>query len=287
MTCRDPGIMCSTETPHFIIRNGRVRPRSPDGRISNELTDHIAAELGPLGLVPDAAAFERLFVDTVLAAHPDPMRAWTAFYGNTLRRLRGRDLSGTDSVAMFARIYRHVRSLIRGRTVLDVGSCFGFLPLLIAERDPRLAVIGTDLVPAAAMLAGQIACELGNRARFGAADLLALPVADEAVDTVLAVHVLEHLPAEATAPALVQLRRVARRRVVVAVPLEDAPDPAFGHLQAFNLHKLAGIAADMDAPGWSRAVYSADGGWLVLDRRGRWLAASGILPDRVGSRCPN
>ena len=95
---------------------------------------------------------------------------------------------------------------------------------------------------------------------------------------------LEHLPAGATAPALAQLCRVARRRVVVAVPLEDAPDPTFGHVQAFDLRALADIAASADAPGWSRAVHSADGGWLVLDRRERRLRA---LPDRVGSGCPN
>ncbi len=276
--------MQTIETPHFLIRDGQVRPRFPGGPISNELADHIAAELGPLGLVPDGPAFERLFVDTVLATHPDPVRAWAAFYGNTLRRLRRADDAGTDSVATFARIYRHVLSLIRGRTVLDVGCCFGFLPLLMTERDPRLRVVGTDLVPAAARLAGRMAREQRNRARFAAADLLALPVAEQAVDTVLAVHVLEHLPAAATAPALAQLCRVARRRVVVAVPLEDAPDPAFGHVQAFDLHQLAEIAVGADAPGWSRAVYSADGGWLVLHRRERRLRA---LPDRVGDDCPN
>jgi hypothetical protein len=80
---------------------------------------------------------------------------------------------------------------------------------------------------------------------------------------VLAVHVLEHLPAEACHLALAQLCRVARRRVVIAVPLEETPDPTFGHRQAFDLPRLASIG---DAPGWSRAVYTSDGGWLVLDR---------------------
>ena len=261
--------MQTIATPHFLIRNGRVRPRFPGGPVSNELAGHIAAELGPLGLVPDGRAFERLFVEVVLATHPDPSRAWGAFYGNTMRRLRCPDRVGTDSVATFARIYRHALSLIRGSTVLDVGSCFGFLPLLIAEGSPRLRVIGADLDPAAAALAGRIAREQVSHARFAVADLLALPAGDEAVDTVLAVHVLEHVPAAATGPALAQLLRVARRRVVVAVPLEDSPDPTFGHVQAFDLHTLAAIAASVDAPGWSRAVYSADGGWLVLDRRGR------------------
>jgi SAM-dependent methyltransferase len=255
--------MRSIETPHFLIENGRPRPRVPV-RVSNELTDHIAAELAPLGLVPDAPAFEQIFTETVLAADPDPMRAWTSYYRNTLRRLRRPGRGGTDCMATFARIYAHARSLVRGATVLDVGCCFGFLPLLAADADPRLKVIGTDLVPASAALAGRMSRARGSRARFAAADLLALPVGDQTVDTVLAVHVLEHLPARVTAPALAQLRRVARQRVVIAVPLEDVPDPTFGHLQAFDLPRLARLGAG--APGWSGTVHAADGGWLVLDR---------------------
>jgi SAM-dependent methyltransferase len=254
--------MCSIETPHFLIRHGFVQPRFPSG-ISNELADHIAAELVPLGLVPDSPAFERIFVDAVLAAHPDPVQAWTAFYGNTIRRLRRPDPSGTGSLASFARIYAHVLSLIRGATVLDAGCCFGFLTLLAAERYPYLRIIGADLVPATAALAGRISRAQADHARFAAADLLALPFASETVDTVLAVHVLEHLPAEACRPALAQLCRVTRHRVVIAVPLEEMPDPTFGHRQVFDLPRLAGLG---NVPGWSSAVHAADGGWLVLDR---------------------
>ena len=254
--------MHSIQTPHFLVANGRVRPRVSRG-ISNELADHIAAELVPLGLVPDGRAFERIFVDAVLSARPDPERAWAEFYDNTLRMLRRADPAGTGSIAVFARIYARALSLIRGTTVLDVGCCFGFLPLLAAERSPRLKVIGTDLDPATAALAGRIGRARG-RARFAAADLLGLPAADQAVDTVLAVHVLEHLPAQVTAPALTQLRRVARRRVVVAVPLEETPDPAFGHQQSFILPRLARLGTG--TRGWSHTVCAADGGWLVLDR---------------------
>ncbi len=254
--------MHSIETPNFLIQDGHVRPRFPSA-ISNELADHIAAELAPLGLVPDGPAFERIFVDAVLAAHPDPMGAWTAFYGNTIQRLRQPDAGGTGNLAAFARIYARVQSLIRGTTVLDVGCCFGFLPLLAAERYPRLRVIGADLVPATAALASRISRAQGGHTPFLAADLLALPVGDQAVDTALAIHVMEHLPAGACRPALAQLRRVARRRVVIAVPLEKTPNPVFGHLQAFDLPRLASIG---DAPGWSRTAHAADGGWLVLDR---------------------
>jgi SAM-dependent methyltransferase len=258
---RDPGGMRSIETPHFRIQDGHVELRFPSV-ISNELADHIAAELTPLGLVPDGRAFEQIFVAAVLATHPDPMQAWAAFYGNTIRRLRRPD-PGTGGLATFARIYAHVLSLVRGTIVLDVGCCFGFLPLLAAERYPRLRVIGADLVPATATLASRYSRALGGRSRFLAADLLALPVADQAVDTVLAIHVLEHLPAGACYPALAQLCRVARRRVVIAVPLEATPDPTFGHLQAFDLPRLAGLG---HVSGWSQGVHAADGGWLVLDR---------------------
>ena len=257
--------MCSIETVHFIIQDGCFQPRFPGG-ISNELADHIAAELIPLGLVPDGSAFERIFVETVLATQPngaDPVQAWAAFYRNTLRRLRRGERGGTGCVATFARIYAHALSLIRGTTVLDVGCCFGFLPLLAAERYPDLNVIGTDLVPATAALAGRISRARAGGARFAAADLLALPFASQAADTVLAVHVLEHLPAGACRAALAQLCRVARHRVVIAVPLEEVPDRTFGHLQAFD---LPGLAALGDVPGWAQAVHAADGGWLVLDR---------------------
>jgi SAM-dependent methyltransferase len=254
--------MPSIETPNFRIQDGNIQPRFP-GRVSNELADHIAAELVPLGLVPDTSVFERIFVEAVLATHPDPVQAWTAFYGNTIRRLRRPDPSGTDSLAIFSRIYAQVLSLLQGTTVLDVGCCFGFLPLLAGERYPCLKVIAADLVPAAVALASRISRVRGVRAGFLAADLLALPVADQAVDTVLAIHVLEHLPAEACRPALAQLCRAARHRVVISVPLEQTPDPTFGHLQVFDLPRLAGLG---DVPGWSQAVYAADGGWLVLDR---------------------
>jgi SAM-dependent methyltransferase len=288
--------MPSIKTPHFLIQDGRIRRRFGSGGVSNELAGHIAAELAPLGLVPDGPAFERVFVDTVLAAHPDPVQAWNLFYGNTMWRLRRPDPGGTGSVAVFARIYEHVMSLIRGTTVLDVGCCFGFLPLLATDRDPRLRVVGADLAEPTVALAARISRARGSRARFAAADLLALPLADESVDTVLAVHVLEHLPAEVSALALAQLRRVARHRVVVAVPLEEAPDPTFGHVQAFDLARLARIGAapqsqgtrqSREAPGWSQAVYAADGGWLVLDRRTPRAAASRTLPDWLGSHCPN
>jgi len=252
------------ETPHFRVLGSAVELRFPAARVDNELADHIAAELVPLGLVPDGAAFERVFVDTVLATAPTPVMAWSAFYRNTLARLRRPAPGGEDSVSTFARIYAHVPALVRGASLLDVGSCFGFLPMLLSEWDPRLTVVGCDVVPGTALLAGSVARSLRSGARFVAADATRLPVAAAATDTVLLVHVLEHLPADLSAPVLAELCRVARRRVVVAVPMEDAPDRTYGHVQAFDLAALAGLGA---ATGWPWTVHEYEGGWLVLDRR--------------------
>jgi SAM-dependent methyltransferase len=264
------------ETAHFRVVGRTVEPRFPDACLDNQLADHIAEELVPLGLVPDAAAFEQIFVDTVVASAPSPVLAWSAFYRNTLNRLRGAARSGPvtsgaspargDSVLTFARIYSHVPQLIKGTSVLDVGCCFGFLPLLLAERNPALMVVGCDVVPATSKLAASVACSLASRARFIAADAGRLPLRPEAVDTALLVHVLEHLPEASTLGVLSELRRVTRSRVVVAVPFEEVPDPTYGHVQAFDRRALGRLGA---ATGWSWTIQECEGGWLILDRPSR------------------
>lgn len=255
--------MQDVETAHFRVAAGMIRPRGP---VDNTLADHIAAELVPLGLVPDSAAFERLFVEAVLATAVTPQAAWAGFYRRTLRRLRRLrrpDQGGADSVSTFARIYARVGTLIRGRSVLDVGSCFGFLPILLAERAPGLSVIGCDLVPSAAGLAARATRSRRNRTAFVAGDAHRLPVGNAMVDTVTCVHVLEHLPVESTTGVLAELCRAARHRVVVAVPLETVPDPTYGHVRTFDLTGLADLGR---TSGWRWSVHESDGGWLVLDR---------------------
>lgn len=255
--------MQDVETAHFRVTAGAVQLREPHRPLDNTLADHIAAELVPLGVVPDTVAFERVFVATVLATAATPAAAWAGFYRRTLGRLRRPGPAGTDSISTFARIYARVATLIRGRSVLDVGSCFGFLPILLAERAPRLTVVGCDLVASAAGLAARAARSRRTRAAFVVADAHRLPVGCASVDTVTCVHVLEHLPVESTTGVLAELCRAARHRVVVAVPLETVPDPTYGHVRTFDLTGLADLGR---TSGWRWSVHESDGGWLVLDR---------------------
>jgi SAM-dependent methyltransferase len=258
------------ETPHFRVLGACVEARDTF-RVDNDLTDAIVAELGPLGLIPDSDAFERVFVRTVLGSAPTAGLAWNGFYRNTLARLRAPEAGSTaGSVATFARIYAEVADLVVGATVLDVGSCFGFLPILLAERRPDVDVLGSDLSEATVLLAGRVAAELGSRASFVTADALRLPFPDSAMDTVTLVHVLEHLPGPEGQVALGEALRVAARRVVVAVPLEEHADPAFGHVRTFTVADLAVLGA---GTGWRARTWSRDGGWLVLDRVHKSLPA--------------
>jgi len=87
-------------------------------------------------------------------------------------------------------------------------------------------------------------------------------LATRSADTVFAVHLLEHLPRGLDAEVLAEMLRVARRRAVVAVPFEDEPTPAWGHVRTFDLDDLHALGASTGLP------YTVDehhGGWLVID----------------------
>ncbi len=345
-----PRVVTAT-TQSFRVSHGRVRSRL--STVDNDLGDLIVAELGPLGLVPDAAAFEAAFVSAVLSTHDSPEQAWLGFYRRSLVRLdagpddaatgphpvaegphrsaggpdeaatgphgaaEGPDEAvtgprragggpdeavtgphravegphraaggpdgaatgvpgtaggmpetgpgdGTGSLATFGRIYRRAATLLPPGSVLDVGSCFGFFPLFLRRARPDLAVLASDLVPGTAALAARMAALLHRPMHCLAADATRLPLADRSVDAVILLHVLEHLPAPAGAAAVAEALRVARQRVVLAVPLEPEPDPTYGHVVAFTLTGLADLGAAV--PQWSAAVAEGDGGWLVLDR---------------------
>ena len=56
--------------------------------------------------------------------------------------------------------------------------------------------------------------------------------------------------------------RVARRRVIVAVPMEEEADPAYDHVQRFDRESLIKLA---QKTGWSCGFEDYLGGWVVLE----------------------
>lgn len=125
----------------------------------------------------------------------------------------------------FDRIAREVRAFAPA-TVLDAGCGEGFVAEALSARLPGVEVTAVD-VDAAAVAFAEANGRFG--VRYGVASLDALPFAAGAFDVVVCTEVLEHLPAPDR--ALAELRRVARRGVVVTVPLE----PVFRTLLAMGM----------------------------------------------------
>jgi len=87
-------------------------------------------------------------------------------------------------------------------------------------------------------------------------------------DTVTAVHLIEHIDPIATRAVLREALRLARRRVVVAVPFEDEARACYGHIQRFDHAALVDLGAELCAadPTLGAAVHEYHGGWLIVDR---------------------
>jgi SAM-dependent methyltransferase len=105
-----------------------------------------------------------------------------------------------------------IADAIQGETVLDVGCGTGFLLDHLKRARPDLALTGVDFI-----------IEEGTRTRhpgirFERANIEKLPFADASFDTVVCTHVLEHILE--FRQALSELRRVARRRLIIVVPQE-------------------------------------------------------------------
>lgn len=234
------------------------RPRLRHDLVAGEVDNDLA---GLLAAIPVAAEhFERLFTGVVLTSAADPLAGWEAFYATTLTRLTGPS-PGVGSIGEFAPIYRRASSLVRGPRVLDVASCFGFLPLLLHAAG--LDVVASDVNSGSMALLAAVVGGRGGGPAVVTCSGEALPVPDRGADTVLLLHLLEHVPAPVGAAILAQAQRVAGRRVVVAVPYEEEPTAAYGHVRTLGAADLRALGA---SSGWRYQVGEDSGGWLVLDR---------------------
>lgn len=200
--------------------------------------------------------FEYAFTRVVESCGSDPAVAWRAFYRNSVRDLRA-------GQSPFGPVHHRARSLLVGASVLEMGSCFGFLALQCAQDG--YAVTACDICPGALELLGAAAADLGADVTTLLGDARALPCPPDSVDTVTLIHLLEHLDDADVHAAVGEALRVARRRVVIAVPYETEPAAHFGHrlrLTETDLRRWAEPWPDCHA-----AIINDHGGWLVLDHR--------------------
>ena len=258
-------------TDHFRLaeRSRRIEVSHwlrPD-QIDNNVAGLLADELFTPGWLSGAEIFERVFTGIVRSCIDDPLQAWCTFYGNTLARIRQcwraaalPDGSGPMTISDHAPVYAHALQLIPPGPVLDVGSCFGFLPLLLAER-PGNTVTASDLSGGTMGLLRAVAAARGLQVGTLVCDAARIPVPDDWAETVSVIHLLEHVTPEHGRAVLGEALRVARGQVVVAVPFEPEASAVYGHVRTFDLAGLGQLGASTGHP---CSVHEDHGGWLVL-----------------------
>lgn len=250
-------------TPRFCVgRHGELLTVVHDltaDELSDELAVLLADELDGTGLLRGQRDFELVFTGVVRSTVDGGLPAFTRFYRNSIARLEA-------GVAPFAPVHERAEHLVTGCSLLDLGSCFGFFPLRMAQHG--IAVTATDLSAPTMQLLASVSDRLGRGVQTLCCDATRVPLADGYADTVTVLHLLEHVtPADADA-VLAEALRLARRRVVVAVPFEDEPRACYGHLQRYDLDALHRIAVRLSEADESLRVEVAEhhGGWLVVDR---------------------
>ncbi len=258
-------------TAHFCLaeRGRRIELTHwlPPDQLDNDVAGLLAEELFAPGWLSGVEIFERLLTGIVRSCIDDPLLAWCTFYGNTLARLRqcwqapaaanGHERS---TISEMAPVYAHALQLIPAGQVLDLGSCFGFLPLLLAER-PANTVTASDLSGGTMHLLTAVAAARGLQVSTLVCDAARIPVPDGSADTVSVIHLMEHMSPAHGRAVIREALRVARHQVVVAVPVEDKPTAAYGHIRAFDLHQLSELG---EHAGHHCSVHEHHGGWLVL-----------------------
>jgi hypothetical protein len=275
------------ETPHFLIFTRSEAPSliivhwfAPE-EIDANIGDYFVQELKSPGILVDEQDFGDLFAAIVFSLFPHDIQRALHLYGtNTLRRyqhllhLPEDDLPTSQStIHSFAKIYRRVCQLHSGQTFLDVGCSFGFLPLLISAHDSALThIVGVDIETGPFPIVSAIAAEQHlQNIRFEQANVLIDTFRTlRHFDTVVALHVLEHLTEADMYRALLNLLKATSQRLMIAVPYEgEQPEKVYGHEQLFNRAKLEAVGdwclQHLEGPG-RVTVEDCAGGLLLVER---------------------
>ncbi|MCZ4552979.1 mycofactocin oligosaccharide methyltransferase MftM [Gordonia rubripertincta] len=224
--------------------------------ISDALMIDELVQLVNTGVLCGQEQFEAAAIGLILTCGDSPESCWQAFYRNSLAELE-------SSRSPFAPIHRRALSLLQGSSVLEVGSCFGFFALRAAAAG--FDVSACDISSGAVTLLGKAAGRMGLTVQTQVGNAVELPYPTDCTDTVTLIHLLEHLPDQVDV-AINEALRVARRRVVIAVPFEEVPSPHFGHHQRLTSETLVTWAARADHRG--ARIFTDHGGWLVLQPPG-------------------
>lgn len=217
--------------------------------IDADLICFIEDQLASTDLISSTRAFGAVLFGILASTFSRPRNQliiWRQFCVNTLNRLRNQALPPAlalpdiSYIVPFAIIYRRIVELCVGQRLLDVGSSFGFFPILIAEKLSIASIVACDNNPDILTLATDLASVTDTQnVKFMHRDILAPDFGNiDHFDTVTAIHLLEHLSADETPQAFAHLLSVTRRRLIISVPYEEQATLAYGHQQVFTREKL-------------------------------------------------
>lgn len=244
---RDGGQLRLERAPSgsLTVRHG-LRPEDLGERLVADITARVAGAGGRQD------EFESVMVGLVLSTVLEPLDAWATYYRNSMADL----LSGA---ADFAPIHQRARELITG-SVLDMGSCFGFFPIRLAMDG--VPVTATDIHAGTTRMIDAVVPRLGIELPTITCTAADVPLSDNSVDTVTALHLLEHVEPDTGTAVIDEAIRLARHRVVIAVPFEDEATACHGHVRIFDMTTLDEVGRRTGLP---YRMSQFHGGWLVLD----------------------
>lgn len=266
----------TVRTTHFDVTPGggrriRVEHVLTDDQIDDDIAGLIATELFGPGWLRGVGLFERVFTGVVRSMRADPLEAWALFYRNTIARIGQAQSStqaagsGHGTIEEYAPVYAHAESRLAPGSALEMGCCFGFFALRLAAAGRE--VTASDLAPGTVRLLGEMSSQLQMPLDTLAADAAHHPFPDGSFDNVLVLHLLEHVDDDHGQQILAEALRLARRRVIVAVPFEDVAEETWGHVRTVSLSDLdAWGAALKSSHGVTYEAHELHGGWLILDK---------------------
>ncbi len=256
-------------TEHFCLRrcdrrlevSHWLKPEQLDADIGGLLVDELFAP----GWLTGASVFERVFIGVARSTGDDPLQSWIMFYENTLARIHEywrvpqRD-PRQSWIADGAQVLQRVLRLVPAGEVLDLGSCLGFLPLLLVERAQN-TVTASNISSGAVRLLAAVAARRRTPLRTLVCDAAFVPLPDDAVDTVTVIHLLEHLDDQEGHHVLREAVRLARHRVIVAVGSHHESNAARQPVRGFSRDRLIEMGM---RTGMRFDAEEFDGGWLVI-----------------------